>query len=223
MKAINKNRASLAVLRDFVSIASPSHCDSSVFLGYMPERKIRERNLKIGKESRIREGTIIYLGSTIGCNFQTGHSVLIREQNEIGDNVCIWSNTVIDYGCKIGNNVKIHCNVYIPQFTIIEDGVFIAPGCTFANDLHPGCSKYMECMKGPVIRKGARIGANVTILPRVTVGMYSLVGAGSVITEDVPPYSVVVGNPARVLKKTNDLICKSGLKDYPYKFLGKES
>lgn len=189
--------------------------DAGVILGYAPSREVGQR-LVIGPAARIRQGTIIYGGSDIGRNLETGHNVIIREQNRIGDNLCIWSNSIIDYGCKIGNNVKVHNNVYVAQFTIIEDNVFLAPGVSLANDIHPGCPDAARCLKGPHIKNGAQVGVNSCILPRVTVGEYALVGAGSVVTRDVPPRGVAYGNPARVVGTIEDLVCTSGLRDKPY-------
>jgi acetyltransferase-like isoleucine patch superfamily enzyme len=206
----------MTVSGDHVKFGSPPHVDQGVVVGYMPERKGVRLDLRVGKAARLRSGTCIYAGTVIGDNFQTGHNVLIREECEIGDDVSVWSNTVIDYGCRIGNRVKIHCNVYIPQFTLMEDDVFVSPGCTFANDVHPGCESFRECMRGPVLKQGVVVGVNVTIVPKVTIGEYSLIGSGSVVTKDIPPYSVVAGNPARVLRKTKELKCKSGLRDSPY-------
>ncbi len=156
-------------------------------------------------------------GVSIGNKLETGHNVIIREENIIGDNFRIWNNCVLDYGCKIGNSVRIHNNVYVAQFTIIEDDVFLAPGVMIANDLHPICTK---CMKGPKIEKGAKIGTNVTILPALVIGKGCLVGAGAVVTKDVPPYSVVTGNPATIVCKVNQLKCKTGMKERPYEIWG---
>jgi acetyltransferase-like isoleucine patch superfamily enzyme len=189
--------------------------DPNVIVGYLPERRVASTEFVLGPGSRLRAGTVVYAGSRIGGGLQTGHNVVIREENVIGEGVSVWSNTVIDYGCVIGDRVKIHSNVYIPQFSVIEDDVFIAPGCTFANDMHPGCvcSEY-ENMKGPTIRRGARIGVNVTMTPGVEIGAYALVGSGSVVTRDVPPGAVVAGSPARVMKMTNELRCFDGAAAY---------
>ncbi len=189
-----------------VLMEEPASVDEGVRLGYPTGRNIADRTLRIGRGANLRAGTIVYAGTVIGEGLQTGHNVVIREENVIGDNVGIWSNSVIDYGCRIGNNVKIHSNVYVAQFTTIEDDAFLAPGVSVANDMRPLCA---ECTHagGPTIKRGARIGVNVTILPRVVIGEYALVGAGSVVTKDVPPYAVVYGNPARVSTSVDEIDC----------------
>jgi len=189
-----------------ITVEQPVTADESVTIGYPTGRPIADRALRIGADANLRSGTVIYVGTTIGRGLQTGHNVVIREENIIGDNVGIWSNSVIDYGCRIGNNVKIHSNVYVAQFTTIEDDAFLAPGVSIANDMRPLCA---ECTHagGPTIKRGARIGVNVTILPGVTVGEYALVGAGAVVTRDVPPHAVVYGNPARVQTTVDEIAC----------------
>ena len=189
-----------------VLLEEPGAVDEGVSLGYPTGRAIADRTLRIGPGANLRAGTVVYAGTTIGRGLQTGHNVVIREENVIGDNVGIWSNSVIDYGCRIGNNVKIHSNGYVAQFTTIEDDAFLAPGVSIANDMRPLCA---ECTHagGPTIKRGARIGVNVTILPRVVIGEYALVGAGSVVTKDVPARAVVYGNPARVAMSVDDIDC----------------
>lgn len=201
-----------------LKIGKGKKLESRVIFGEQPSRKIKDLDLIVGKNAFIRSGSILYLGSQIGNSLQTGHNVIIREENDIGDDFSIWSNSIIDYGCKIGNRVKIHCNCYIAQYTTIEDDVFMAPGVIVANDLHPGTPDAMGCMKGPTIRKGTQIGCNATILPHITIGEYVLVGAGSVLTKDIPSHTIVYGNPAKVVKKITDYRCKI-LHNNPYDFL----
>lgn len=201
-----------------INVASPFSIDKSAIVGYPPARKINDTALVIGPNCSVRAGTVIYGGSVIGSCLETGHGAVIREENKIGDNFSIWNNSTVDYGCLVGNGVKIHCNVYVAQFTVIEDDVFIAPGVNIANDLHPLCSR---CMKGPVIKRGARIGVGAVILPRVTIGENALVAAGAVVTKDVPPEMLAVGNPARVTKRIYDLKCKTGMMEAPYIRKGK--
>jgi len=159
---------------------------------------------------------VIYAGTTIGDALQTGHNVVIREENTIGHRFNIWSNSTVDYGCRLGDDVKVHCNVYVAQFTVLEDDVFLGPGVTVANDPHPGCPEFRRCMRGPTLRRGVKVGANATLLPAVQVGEYSLVGAGSVVTSDIPPRSVAYGTPARVVATVEELRCRFGYIEGPY-------
>ena len=201
-----------------VRIGKGAVIDAGVLLGYQPSRGDSDQ-LIVGSGARVRSGSIIYGGSKIGQSMETGHNVIIREENEIGDNLRIWSNSIVDYGCQIGNNVKIHSHVYICQYTVIEDEVFIGPGVTLANDIHPGCPDALECMKGPCIKRGAQIGVNACVLPRVTVGEHSVIGAGSVVTKDIPAGVIAYGNPAQVICRIEDLNCTTGLRDKPYSHL----
>lgn len=204
------------VLSDLVELGLPHEIDEGVLVGYPTGRVIPDRRLVVGPGARLRSGTVLYEGSVIGADFQTGHNVIVREENRIGDHVAIWSNSVVDYGCVIGHRVKIHTGVYVAQFTVIEDDVFLAPGVIITNDIHPGCPESKRCMKGPTIRRGAQIGGNVTLLPYVEIGECALIGAGSVVTKNIPARAVAYGNPARVVGTIDDLICDTGLTDKPY-------
>jgi len=169
--------------------------DPGVLVGY-PVSRANAEPLVLGAGARLRSGTVLYDGSTIGLRLQTGHGVVIREGCEVGDDVSVWTNSVIDYDCRIGDRVKIHCNCYIAQYSELEDDVFLAPGVTIANDLYPGNSRSAELMAGPRIGAGAQIGVNVTILPFVRIGAGALIGAGSVVARDIPAAVVAFGNPA---------------------------
>jgi acetyltransferase-like isoleucine patch superfamily enzyme len=168
------------------------------------EPKIKERldETKIGANSVIRSGSVIYKGVTTGHNFRTGHNVLIREKTIIGDNVLIGTNTVIDGNCVIGDNISIQTGAYIPTNTTIESNVFIGPKVVFTNDKYP--IRIKDKLNGPIIKEGASIGANSTILPGVTINKGAMVGAGSVVTKDVPEWCLVAGVPARIIKGLPD-------------------
>jgi acetyltransferase-like isoleucine patch superfamily enzyme len=201
----------------YIKLGKGHKFDKSVIVGYKPQRKINDFKLNIGLNAHIRAGSIIYLGSQIGDNLETGHNVIIREENHIGNNFAIWNNSVVDYGCRIGNNVKVHSNCYVAQFTTLEDNVFLAPGVTIANDLHPDCQYSKKCMKGPTIKRGAQIGVNTTILPFVTIGAGAIIGSGSVVAKDIPDFAVAYGNPCKVMYKNRTALkCRTGLTDRPY-------
>ena len=199
-----------------VTLGKDAQIDAGVLLGYLSPRLPTPGALSIGDDALIRSGSVLYAGTVIGRGLKTGHYVIIREENSIGNDFSIWSHSIVDYGCSIGNRVKIHSHVYVAQYTTIEDEAFLAPGVVIANDPHPGCPLSAGCMRGPVIKKGAKIGINATILPFVTIGEYALVGAGSVVTRDVPPRAAVRGNPARVSGKVEDIACPTGLISKPY-------
>lgn len=165
----------------------------------------------LGPHAHLRRGTILYAGSQIGACFETGHYVIVREECTIGDHVSIWSQSVIDYGVRIGQHVQIHTGVYVAQYSVLEDEVFLAPGVKCANDPHPVCAK---CMQGPIIRRGARLGVGVVVGAGVEIGAGALVGAGSVVTRDIPAGMVAAGNPARVLYPVTQLVCPYGLTPY---------
>lgn len=188
----------------------PSDCvvDDGVIVGYPTRvggRSSSGRSLDLGPGARLRSGTVLYDDSRIGARLETGHSVVIREECQIGDDVSIWSNSVIDYGCRIGDRVKIHTGCYVAQFTVLADDVFLAPGVMIGNDLYPGNEESARLMEGPVIGAGAQIGVNVTILPYVRIGEGALIGAGSVVTRDIPDGMVAYGNPARPTRAVADL------------------
>ena len=164
------------------------------------------RPIEIGRDARIRDGSTIDDGARIGDRFETGQNVFIGEDTVIGDDCHIGNNTIIEAGCTLGDRVRVQANCYVAAFTTIEDDVTIGPGVGLANDPHPGSEDH-ACMRGPTIERGAQIGMNATILPFVTIGQRSVVGAGSVVTRAVPPELVVAGNPARVLKSVSQVSC----------------
>lgn len=149
----------------------------------------------LGRNATVRSGTVIYCEVVAGDDFQTGHNVLVREKTRIGDRVSIGTNTICEGHCWIGSDVSIQSMAFIPTNTEIGDRVFIGPHVVLTNDRYPPTG--IGGLAGPVIGNGAAIGANATVLPGVRIGDGALVAAGSVVTRDVPPGMLAVGNPAR--------------------------
>jgi len=156
----------------------------------------------VGDHAVLRSGTIIYCDVVIGNYFQSGHNTLIREKTRIGDRTAIGTATVIDGNTTIGSDVSLQSMVYIPTNTTIGDRVFIGPNAVLTNDRYPPSAS----LAGPVIKSGAAIGANVTILPGICVGEDAFVAAGTIVTRDVPDNMMAIGTPAR-------------MKDLPEEFL----
>jgi len=153
------------------------------------------RPLRIGNDAIIRSGTVIYANTTIGDRFQCGHHVLIRAEVTIGDRCVVHHKATLEGRIHIGDGVKIMAHVYVPSGTVIGSMVFIGPGTTFLNDKYP--MRRAAPVEGPRIEDHVTIGGGATILPGVRIGRSAFVGAGSVVSKDVPPDTLAYGVPAR--------------------------
>jgi len=151
---------------------------------------------EVSDKAEIGEGTKIW------------HHAQVRENARIGKNCVIGKSVYIDFDVKIGDRVKIQNFVSIYHGVTIEDDVFLGPGMTFTNDLYPRAFISDFEVYPTRVKKGASIGANATIICGITIGRYAMVGAGSVVTEDVPDHALVYGNPARLV----GFVCRCGRK-----------
>ena len=194
------------IIHPNVHLGSNHQIGEYVIIGVPPrDSKPGELETNIGPGAMIRSHTVIYAGNRIGANFQTGHSVMIRESNDIGDDVSIGTHSIIEHHVKVGNRVRIHSNVFIPEYSVLEDTAWVGPNVVLTNALYPLSPEAKANLKGPRLMAGSRIGANATLLPGVTIGHNALVGAGAVVVRDVPDGKLVVGNPARIIKDVNEL------------------
>jgi len=189
-----------AMIQDFVVLGrQPKTGKKSTF----PVKNIDARTV-ISRDSQIGTGSIIYRGAKIGRDCFIADQVIIRESTIVGEETGIGPQTNIKDGARIGKQVKIQDHCHITEKMIIEDGSFIGPGVITMSDKYMGRDKSINMQNSPTIRAGASIGGQATLLPGVTIGQLAIVGAGSVVTKDVPAKKVAVGVPAKVIKDVSD-------------------
>jgi acetyltransferase-like isoleucine patch superfamily enzyme len=161
--------------------------------------------LELGPGTVVSTGAIVFAGTKIGARAIVGDQACVRERCVVGDDVVIGRGSLVENDTTIGALTKIQANAYVTAYSTLEDNVFIAPCVTTTNDNFMGrTEKRHALMRGPTIRRGARVGGAAVLLPGVEIGEEAFVGAGAVVLEDVPPRTVVVGNPARALRQVSD-------------------
>ncbi|NUR75656.1 MAG: N-acetyltransferase [Thermoleophilia bacterium] len=160
---------------------------------------------KIGDGTVISTGAIVFAGSTIGANCIVGDQSCIRERVELADDCVLGRGSLIENDTTVGTGTRIQAEAYITAYSTLEEDVFIAPCVVTTNDNFMGrTERRKELMKGPTIRRSARVGGGAILCPGIEVGEEAFVGAGAVVTKDVPPRTLVVGSPARVLRDVAD-------------------
>src|ERR687898_1483827 len=156
----------------------------------------------IGDGTIVSTGAIVFAGSQIGARVILGDQSCVRERVEIGDDVVLGRGSYVENDTTIGAMTKIQAEAYITAYSTLEEHVFIAPCVVTTNDNFMGRTERRHALvKGPTIRRGARVGGGAVLCPGVEIGEEAFVGAGAVVTKDVPPRALVVGNPARVLRE----------------------
>jgi acetyltransferase-like isoleucine patch superfamily enzyme len=159
----------------------------------------------IGDGTIVSTGAIVFAGSAIGARVILGDQSCVRERVTVGDDVVIGRGSLVENDTTIGALTKIQAEAYITAYSTLEENVFIAPCVVTTNDNFMGrTEKRHELIKGPTIRRGARVGGGAILCPAVEIGEEAFVGAGAVVTKDVPARKVVVGSPARVLRDVPD-------------------
>jgi UDP-2-acetamido-3-amino-2,3-dideoxy-glucuronate N-acetyltransferase len=155
----------------------------------------------IGDGTIVSTGAIVFAGSRIGVRVILGDQSCVRERVTIGDDVVVGRGVLIENDTTIGADTRIQANAYITAYSELEEDVFVAPCVVTTNDNFMGrTEKRLELLKGATIRRGARVGGGAVLCPGIEIGEEAFVGAGAVVTKDVAPGKLVVGNPARVLR-----------------------
>ena len=155
----------------------------------------------IGDGTIVSTGAVVFAGTTIGARVILGDQSCVRERVVVGDDVVIGRGSLVENDTTIGAMTKIQAEAYITAYSTLEEHVFIAPCVVTTNDNFMGrTERRHELIKGPTIRRGARIGGGAVLLPGLEIGEEAFVGAGAVVTRSVEPRMLVVGNPARVMR-----------------------
>ena len=157
--------------------------------------------LVVGDGARILACAVVFAGSRLGRGVIIGDQACVRERCDLGDGVVVGRGSLVENDTTIGAGTRIQANAYVTAYSTLEEDVFVAPGVVTTNDNFMGRTEArLELMKGPTIRRGARIGGGAILCPGVEIGEEAFVGAGAVVVRDVPARKLVVGNPARVLR-----------------------
>lgn len=208
------------IIRSNTKIGQNSFIGSNCIIGeywmdFCIDRIPHDHSLCIGENALIRSGSILYSGSNIGSDFQTGHQVTIREKSKIGNHVSVGTLSDIQGNCDIGNYVRLHSNVHIGQLSVIDDFVWIFPYVVLTNDPTPPS----ECFVGVHIKSFAIVATSAVIMPGLVIGQDSLVAAGAIVTKDVQDYSVVAGNPGKTISDVRKIKNKiTGEPVYPWRY-----
>ena len=159
----------------------------------------------LGDGAIVSTGAVVFAGSQIGARVIVGDQACIRERCEVGDDVVVGRGSLVENDTSIGARTKIQAHAYITAYSTLEEDVFIAPCVATTNDNFMGRTERRHALvKGPTIRRGARVGGAAILCPGVEVGQEAFVGAGAVVVRDVPARAVVVGNPARQIREVPD-------------------
>lgn len=197
------------VIHEGTVVGDGVRIDDHAVLGKLPMRaaasavtQIRELPaLALGDDCLVGAAAIIYRGAAIAPKVMIADQATVREDVTIGAQTIIGRGVTVENKVSIGPRCKIETEAYITALSVIGEGCFIAPEVTFTNDNFLGRTKErFKFHKGVTLERGARVGANATFLPGITVGADALVAAGSMVTKDVPPRMIVIGSPARVLR-----------------------
>jgi acetyltransferase-like isoleucine patch superfamily enzyme len=160
---------------------------------------------ELGDGTIVSTGAVVFAGTRIGARAILGDQSCVRERVTIGDDVVVGRGSLVENDTTIGALTKIQANAYITAYSVLEENVFIAPCVVTTNDNFMGrTERRHELIKGPTIRRGARVGGGAVLCPGVEIGEEAFIGAGAVVTKDVPARKIVAGNPARVLRDVPD-------------------
>jgi acetyltransferase-like isoleucine patch superfamily enzyme len=160
--------------------------------------------LVIEAEATVCAGAVVYAGARIGSRAIIGDQTQIRERSVVGEGTVVGRGSTVEFGARVGARVSIQTDVYVTAGSIVEDDVFLGPGVITTNDDTMGRHPRGEALHGPVFRRACRVGAGAVLVPGVEIGAEAFVAAGAVVTHDVAEREVVIGVPARAVRRVPD-------------------
>ena len=182
--------------------------EDGVVLGKRPRRLGAEVGelpaLVLGPGVTVCAGAVVLAGARIDAGALLGDQSFVRERAHIGADTVIGRGSAVDPDVRVGVRVRVQTNVYITGASVVEDDVFIGPGVCMTNDDTMARHPPAQPLRGAILRRACRIGGGVVLVPGVEVGEEAFVGAGAVVTRDVPPRTVVIGSPAREWRRVTD-------------------
>lgn len=211
---------STALLYENVELGAESIVEPFVILG-IQDRFHPPGRVVIGAHAFIGSRCTVYAGVTAGEWLDISDQTTVFTDNVFGDRVRIGPKATIKNGCRIGNDVRINAQAFLERAEI-DDFVFIGPQTVFTDDKHPPCPRYSECVPKTHVESYVSIGASVTLAPGIRIGHHTQIYGGAVVTRDVAPNSVIGGNPARFIKRFDELECAPRLFEKPFEWWEKK-
>lgn len=201
-----------AVISDGVVVGADSLIESGAILGKQP--RLRRASsaasgeplapLVLERGVTVCCGAVVYAGAHIGPDAILGDQCQVRERSVVGAETVVGRGSCVDFGARVGARVLIQTGVYVTGYAVVEDDVFLGPGVQMTNDHTMGRHPRGEVLRGPVVRRAARIGGGAILLPAVEVGEEAFVAAGALVSRDVAPREVVMGIPGRAIRRVPD-------------------
>ena len=200
-----------SVIHDGVRLGAGCVVEDLVVLGKRPRLRrgssaaaVELGDLVLGDGVTVCCGAVVYAGAEVGADSIIGDQAQVREGSRIGARSVVGRASCVDFNAVVGDRVSIQTGVYVTSWAVVEDDVFLGPGVLMTNDDTMGCHPKGEPLAAPVVRRAARVGGAAVLVPGVEIGPEAFIGAGAVVTRDVAAREVVLGVPARVVRRVAD-------------------
>jgi UDP-3-O-[3-hydroxymyristoyl] glucosamine N-acyltransferase len=200
-----------SVIHAGVQVGAGAVIEDLVVLGKRPRLRagssaagVALPDLVLGSGATVCCGAVVYAGAKVGAGAIIGDQAQVREGSVVGERSVVGRASCVDFSATVGDRVSIQTGVYVTSYALVEDDVFLGPGALMTNDDTMGRHPRGEALHAPIVRRAARVGGAVVMVPGVEIGEEAFIGAGAVVTRDVAPREVVLGVPARAVRRVAD-------------------